>query len=507
LQRALLEDNNGGKLAFAALDRAQSFFDGHNRSLGERIEALKIYRLKARFEEGRGDYAAARIDLQRGAHEVERQRLEFVSMEDRADFLAQGRGLFLDLVRLDLDRFHDPLAALGSFERGSNRVLEDSAKERSGGAGESLLEDRLRSILPSDTLVVRFGHLSDRLLIWTFLNGRMEFEQRDLPEAELTRRVERCLYALEHGTPHSEPEAICNLLARNILPRRLGDLSDGGSVMFIPDEMLARLPLASLRKATNESYLVERFRLSYAPSLTILLLASPRTDNIQAFTSPHLHSVLFVSDPAFRSDLFPSLPRLPGARRAAKIYAAHYESPIFLGDHQATIPAVLAALTHVDALQFDGHGLTNSQYPERGGLLLASDPKALDSSSILRAADLPSQMPRRLRLVILGACSTGLTTYRDTAEMTGLAATFLARGVPEVVASAWYVQDDAAATLLDQFHQGLAAGQPADAALRSAQLWLMHSRSPAMAGQSTWAAFQVFRGAKSLGSSVYSQWH
>ncbi len=272
--------------------------------------------------------------------------------------------------------------------------------------------------------------------------------------------------------------------------------------MIIPDEITAPLSFAALRTDPRGPYLVERVRLSYAPSLSLLLLSGQGPDHTHAFP---LRSALFVSDPAFRSDLFSSLPRLPAARRAAGSYAAHYAQAELLSDRQATVPAVLEALARADVFHFDGHGLINSQYPERSGLLLAPDAGAPGNSSTLKATDLPRRMPRRLRLVILGACSTGLTAYRDTAEVSGLAATFLARGIPEVVATAWAVRDDVAADLLDRFHQGLAAGQPTDAALRSAQLGLLHERSTEAAGIATWAAFQVFRGAKGSAMSVYRQ--
>ena len=502
LQDALLNNSLDHEHVLAAVDRAYRFFGGRRNSMGEQIEVLKLDRLRAQIGQDRGDFATARADLLRGAREIERQRLELATMEDRARFLAQSRGLFVDLVRLELDEMHDPLAALDAFERSSNRVLEDSARAHFGEPAEPLRAELLRTALPPDTLVVRFGHLPDRLLLWTFLDGRMELEQRPLPAAQLVQRVGRCHDLLARGTFPEEREAECDLLAQSLLPRRLRDLPSGRSVLLIPDEVIAPLSFAALRMNPREPYLVERFRLSYAPSLTLLLLAEHSTRR----QVPPLRSVLFVSDPAFGSDLFPSLRRLPAARQAVESYARYYPHVEILNDTRATVPATLGALRHADVLHFDGHGLVNSQYPERGGLLLApADPKAPADASILSAADLPLDIPRHLRLVILGACSTGLTAYRDTAEVTGLAAAFLGRGVPEVVAASWKVKDDAAAKLLDHFHQSLAAGLPTDAALQSAQLALLSSPSPEAASTATWAAFQVFRGENAFAPSVYSQ--
>ncbi|HVT58223.1 MAG TPA: CHAT domain-containing protein [Thermoanaerobaculia bacterium] len=501
LQRALL-DGRGVPEPLAAVDRAIGFFASSASSLGGQLQALKLYQLRAQIDSRRGDFQAARADLLRGAAEIERQRLEVARMEDRAHFLAQARDLFLDLVRLELDRFHDPLAALDALERSSNRVLADAAPRGSAKASTrvALRLGTLRESVADGMLVVRFGHLPDRLLLWTYLDGRLELEQRPLPEAELGHRIERCRDFLARGQPGDEREAACDTIAQTLLPRRLRKLArEGGvgTVVLVPDEIVAPLPLGSLRIAPGGPYLLERLQLCYVPSLALLLAGEPGPDR----RSSPPRSALFVSDPAFDRDLFPSLQRLPAARRTVSIYASHYARSEILSDRQATAKAVLSVIDRFDVLHFDGHALTNSQYPERGGLLLApSNPRRPErASSLLTAADLPPRALRRLRLVILGACSTGLATYQDTAETAGLAAAFLAEGVPEVVAAAWEVPDDDVAELLGRFHQELAAGRSAAAALQSAQI--MFLRSPARA-TAAWAAFQLFVGAKSGVSSV-----
>lgn len=506
LQRALFDGRADGARRLAAVDRAMDFFAGQPSSLGNQIQLLKLYQLRARIDQERGNFAAARGDLLRGVAEVERQRLEVATMEDRARFLMQSRQLFLDLVRLDLDKFHDPLAALEIFERSSNRVLADLAQAHAeeGARRFDLRPDMLRDALPAGTLVLRFGHLRDRLLVWTLLDGHVELEQRPVSEAELSRQVKGCREPLARRGPRNEWEAACDLLAQTLLPRRLRDFAAQPGVrqvLVVPDEIVAPLPLAALRTAPRGPYLIERVRLSYTPSLAFCLNARKRSNRVRLLP---LRSALFVSDPAFNSDFFSSLERLPAARRSVAVYAAHYRKVKVLSDREATVPAVLAELDRFNLLQFDGHGLVNTQYPERSGLLLAPIKAAAEdaASSLLTARDLTPRSLRRLRLVVLGACSTGLTTFRDSAEVTGLAATFLARGVPEVVAAAWEVPDETTADLLDRFHRALSAGQPADAALRSAQLAILNAKTPSPLDSPVWAAFQVFRGGKPYAASV-----
>ncbi|HXM69912.1 MAG TPA: CHAT domain-containing protein, partial [Thermoanaerobaculia bacterium] len=386
LRRTLVDHRQGLERALAAIDRASAFFARTASSLGGQLQILKLEQLRARIESRRGDFRAARTDLLRGAAEVERERLEAATMEDRARILAQAREIFSELMRLDLDDFHDPVAALDALERSSNRVLLDTARDRAGNAIErpALRLEALSRLLPAGAIVVRFGHLADRILLWTLDEGRLSFEQRFLPATELRRQVEQCRNLLARGTAGGEPASLCDTLAQTLLPKHLLNMAAGGPqrlVLFVPDEIVAPLPLGALRIAPDRPYLLRVARVAYAPSLTLLLAGSRA---LRRDGDPAPHTALFVSDPAFSREIFPSLGRLPAARRAVSGYTSHYPRNEVLTDQAATVPAVLAALNRFELLHFDGHGLTNAQYPERGGLLLApSDSRRPDLASAM----------------------------------------------------------------------------------------------------------------------------
>lgn len=291
-----------------------------------------------------------------------------------------------------------------------------------------------------------------------------------------------------------EREAACNVVAQAVLPQRLRSWTDGKVVMVIPDEIVAPLPLGALRASPGGPYLAERFRVSYAPTLASCAVEA---DKARALRHSPPRAALFVSDPAFNAEIYPRLVRLPGARRFASSYAAHYEQVEILSGRDAIASSLIKALPRFEVFQFDGHAIANTQIPNHGGLLLAPESTEAPAaeSSLFTADDLPLSSLGKLRLVILGGCSTGLTTYRETAEVTGLAAAFLSRGVPEVVAAAWDVPDSATALLLDRLHAELAAGKPAAEALQAAQLALLRSAvSDETQKMRTWAAFQLFRG-------------
>jgi CHAT domain-containing protein len=505
-QLASLSEGSAARTAVMAVDRAMAFFDGTTRSLGDQIEILRLRQLRAKVHLRQGKLAEARNDLREGIAEVERQRLEVAEMEDRARFLTAERGLFMDLLRLELEHFQDHAAALEVLERSSNRVFGDLATAHADlvrTLPPSHWAEALKASLPSRTLVIRYGHLSDRLLIWTFLNGRMDFEERTVAEAELRSRVVRCrnLLTARFAAP-DEREEVCNEAASILLPRSLQSLPEGYSVLIVADELVSALPLAGLRAYPGGPHLVERYSLSYSPNLESWLIQPTE----QSAPQPEIRSALFISDPAFSRHLFPTLRSLVAARRAPESLASYYPRAERLAGPRATKAAVLASMDRSEVLHFDGHGITNSQYPERGGLLLApADPAAPDiASSLLTAADLPPRALKHLRLVILGACSTGLTSYQDTAEVTGLAAAFLARGVPAVIGTAWDVPDEGASRLLEQLHRELAEGERPEKALQEAQRVILHSNL-GEADTRTWAAFQVFLHGKHGTRSVYVQ--
>jgi CHAT domain-containing protein len=100
----------------------------------------------------------------------------------------------------------------------------------------------------------------------------------------------------------------------------------------------------------------------------------------------------------------------------------------------------------------------------QGGLQLA-DGELLDLASI------DAMTLGRRPIVILSACETGRTDWRDLVGQ-GIADHFLAAGAAAVVATLWVVDDLSTALLMWRLHQLAQQGQDLATALRSAQLWL-----------------------------------
>jgi CHAT domain-containing protein len=83
-------------------------------------------------------------------------------------------------------------------------------------------------------------------------------------------------------------------------------------------------------------------------------------------------------------------------------------------------------------------------------------------------------MRLRANLVVLSACDTARGREAAGEGMLGLTHAFHYAGAPQVMASLWPVSDQATAQLMRSFYERIALGETPDAALRSAQLEMLH---------------------------------
>ncbi len=85
----------------------------------------------------------------------------------------------------------------------------------------------------------------------------------------------------------------------------------------------------------------------------------------------------------------------------------------------------------------------------------------------------------------LSACETALGEELRSEGVLGLPRAFQLAGASTVVASQWRVLDRSTSALMERFYRRLAAGDPIDQALRSAQLALLHAKDESV-GRKSW---------------------
>jgi tetratricopeptide (TPR) repeat protein len=314
-------------------------------------------------------------------------------------------------------------------------------------------------------LVRRLGGMLDRLRAGQAFTrdhiARLELSARRVLAAlyqALVAPLETCLAETAMAGGSAEPRAACTCGASTGEPgRRLAEVGSDPprKLTVIPHGCLHQVPFHAL--FDDQGYLIDRFEISYAPSVTIYLhcqqrpaSAVPRTG--YAASAIHQALVLGVSDPS-----------IPAVAAEVQAVADHLPLARVYMDEQATLATLQAEAPGCQLLHLACHGLFRADNPIfsalklHDGWLTASDAMQLNLSNAL---------------VTLSACESGRGQVAG-GEVIGLLRAFLGAGAATVVVSLWLAQDDATARLMSDWYAYLHnQGVGPATALRAAQLAL-----------------------------------
>jgi tetratricopeptide (TPR) repeat protein len=361
-----------------------------------------------------------------------------------ADLLAQLR-----FTARELDRARDEHRQAGPLV-GRQMALERRIRDRSrlggnGGAasgpvGRPVPAERLAAAL-GDLALVEYVQLGGTLHALTVAGGRVRLHELGslAPVADLVDRVHFALRRLARPGPTRTQDAATVLMTRaasrldEALLAGLPELRDR-DLVIVPTGQLHSVPWSVLPSCAGRPVVV-------APSATLWHAACRRP--------------AVASGPA----VVAAGPGLAGAREeAAAIAGIHGCTPLL--DGAATADAVLAALPAADLAHLAAHGRLVPDNPLFSSLRFADGPVVVHDLERLR------QVPRT---VVLAACDGGRSVVHTGDELLGLAATFLASGSAQLVASVLPIPDAETAPLMVALHRRLVAGLPCATALADAQ--------------------------------------
>ena len=463
------------KSLLAALPRLEA--SGHGLLLPRALLDLAQVRLSL------GEVEEAEEAFERALQVYESRRESTVGESLRINFFSTAQASFDAMIRFQAFDRAAAGAAFSYSERARARGLRDRMGEVRGALEAPSLDQQLTRI-PANVTVIAYTVLPERLLAWSLSQRSMKMQA--LPATR--RQVMEIVASLRVAMADADSlDAAKTAAARGfdvLLRPILADLPGGTELVFVPDRELFQVPFSALFDSARGHYLIEDHACLIAPSLELFLISAERRS--RAHRPPR--RVLAVGDPAFHPAQFPSLPRLPAARKEALAVAALYEKALPLVGEHATKQRILKELSEASVLHLAAHVLVDPRNPLDSFVATADRP-----GQALRASDLAAAHVADLELVFLAACDTAPGFTDGNREgVAGLARAFLAAGVPAVVATLWAVDDAAASRLAETFHRRLLEGRhPADA-LRLAQLSLL-SESPSSA-PFAWAPFQLFQG-------------
>ncbi len=295
------------------------------------------------------------------------------------------------------------------------------------------------------------------------LHGLLQFVWLNL------RSVQASLSTNSASDPRQAAARLANI--RSVLQRIYGLLLAplegllGGaySLVVVPHGPLHYLPFHAL--FDGQSYLLERFEVSYLPGSSLLRYARE--------ARPGAGTGMLALGNSFNG-------RLPYALEEARAVADLWGG-VALIEEQASLDALRQSAGSCRLLHLAAHGEFRGDNALFSGLALAGGwLTTLEIFNLRLQAD----------LVTLSACQTGRSVVGGGDELFGLMRAFLAAGTASLVATFWTVEDRSTARLMQRFYERLVQGESRGAALRQAQLqFLGDEENPVYHHPYFWAPF------------------
>jgi len=258
-------------------------------------------------------------------------------------------------------------------------------------------------------------------------------------------------------------------LSRALIAPLMPFLSGIQTLAVVPDGALHLAPFDLL--PTARGIMIDQFAVSLAPTMRFAAMG----------TSAHLDraSLLLVGgDAPGATAEVDALERLWSHGRTHAVWTS-----------STTAASIRDAMQHYEILHFATHAVVDQREPLASRLVLREAHDEVPAM-ILSVADI-ERVRLHGQLVVLDACDTQDGQLLPGVGPTGLARTFLVSGARAVIATQWPV-GASAAPFMAAFYARLAAGEPAEEALRSAkQEMRAHA---ATRNPFNWAGFVLVRG-------------
>ena len=315
--------------------------------------------------------------------------------------------------------------------------------------------EQIRAALSPDTALVEYFRIQDR-------NSRLCAEARPTPDCSRngTSRIHKLLQLLqlqmskfqlgsEYLTAFSEPLRLSTevhlkgLYQELLAPVR--EWLDGRHLVFVPHGLLHYIPFHALHD--GESYLVDQYSISYAPSASVYAVCQNKQVNTVGDSL-----VLGVPDaqaPLIRAEV----------EALSNILA---NAKLFLGE--AATEDVLRTHGHNSRMvHIATHGYFRQDNPMFSSIRLGDTHLSLCDLAHLR---LPAE------LIVLSGCATGLNVVTPGDELMGLVRGLLQAGAQSLILSLWDVHDQSTKEFMIGFYTRLQQGLSKARAMQATMLEL-----------------------------------
>lgn len=399
----------------------------------------------------------------------------------------------------ELSRARSLLDAMNESAPRVARVGDERAELSLSHISQPLSISDIQRRMPAQAQILQYAVLDDKLLIWVITRENFSVQAIKIESSALSEKIRAYVQHVKAVSDESEAQAaeqsakaLYDLLVKPVE----ASLDRGKLLCIVPDKSLHYLPFAALVSSLTGKYLMEDFRLETAPSASVFIACSEQA-HLKA--RPVSEKLLSVGNPDFDRQRFQTLIPLKAAEQEAQTITDYYVASRLLLGRSAQEKLVRAESEKADVIHFALHYVVDDPSSMLSGLVLASTAqgKEADSSNdgMWLASEIYQTRLSRPRLVVLSACQTGVEYQYRGEGAVSIARTFIAAGVPVVVASLWPVDSESTAKLMVSFHLHRTHGHlSTPEALRQAQLELLNSDDKRYGLPYYWAAFTVIGG-------------
>ena len=413
--------------------------------------------------------AAAMIELMRSAAGPDRARISYFDTKEV---------VYAQYVELLFDD-HKELEALEVAEAGRARAFADllRSKEISGRLERSTanVADTKQIAATLNSCILEYFSTGNALAIWLVMPDGQIFSKLsnfDSQSSTATSKIATLVSNLRDSlgvsqwqvsrlrkaarssghdtaspTPESlQPPSVLTEASRNVyhalIPPEIEShlpAQPGANLVIVPHKELFLLPFAMLEDDLGRT-LVDRFRLSESPSVTVLSGTDRRhrARNVQGEIAAA--ELLIMGDPQMPFFNGKQLIPLEGTKTEVTSIAEKLGTHALIED-SATEAAFKREAGKKRIIHLATHGLANDANPMESFIALAPSP---GEDGLLTAGEV-ANLDLTADLVVLSACESGLG--RVTGDgIVGLSRSFILAGADSVVVSLWKVDDDATAS-------------------------------------------------------------
>jgi tetratricopeptide (TPR) repeat protein len=354
---------------------------------------------------------------------------------------------------------------------------------------------KAQSGIPEGAVMVQYAPLGAQLYVFIVTRDALKIYTPPAKPDDVWKRVREFRSLMEDAgrdlragqslaiTGWDNPEPATAALRKNLsalydmlLAPIQPELDKATTIAFIPTGLLYYLPMHALGHQTEKGwrFLLEDKQVAYLAAADVLSVVQTRDPARLG------KGLLAFGDPTGAD--------LPQALDEVQTIATVFPAAHVLSGDDATKAALEKDDLNQRILHFATHGVLNPAQPGQSYIQLA--PGATPEAARLTVGEVYGLDLKHLDLVTLSACQTALGQRNpDGSEITSLAESFSVAGAPSVIASLWSVSDASTRDTMVAFYRALADGAGKAAALRSAQLEVLHN--PKYRHPYFWAPFEL----------------